>query len=159
MIKRVFEDLEQFTEFLEASVAIHKEAIAAVAMGSAALMHERATKTFGDTSKLAPLAQATQDERTSLGFTPDKPLLRDGSLLRDSVEKAYTPTMAAIGSDEPIMLYSEYGFVNARTGTSVPPRPVFKITAIESIPAIEEMLEEAIELTLGGVAPKLKLIP
>lgn len=159
MIQRTFEGLGELAEFLESSVAIHEEAIAAVAAGSAAVLHDRAVKTFGDKSKLAPLAQSTQDERAALGYTPDEPLLRDGKLLRDSVEQAHSPTMAAIGSSEPIMAYHEYGYVNARTGTSVPPRPVFKITLIESVAQIEEMIGEAVELTLGGENRLLEIAP
>lgn len=159
MIRRTFEGLGELAEFLEKSAVIAEEAIAAVAAGSAALLHQRAVATFGDKTKLAPLAQSTQDERTALGYTPDEPLLRDGKLLRDSVEQAHSRTMAAIGSDEPIMAYHEYGYINARTGTSVPPRPVFQITLLESAEQIQAMLGEAVELTLGGEPRTLELLP
>lgn len=159
MIRQTFDSLEAFEEFLTKSAEIHEQAIAAVAAGSAALLHEKARRTFGDLTKLAPLAQSTQDERSALGYSPDEPLLRDGRLLRDSVEQTHTRTMAAIGSDEPIMLYHEYGYMNARTGTPVPPRPVFKLTLIESTEQIEEMIGEAVDVTLGAQVLQLKLLP
>jgi phage gpG-like protein len=150
MIHREFEGLAQFGEFLEKQVVLQETAVAAVSEVSAHVLHETAVKTFGDGQKLAPLAQATQDERTALGYSPNDPLLRDGKLLRDSIEKAHTHDIAAIGSAQKIMYYHEFGYVNSRTGKSVPPRPVFKIAMIESAPKIQAVLEEAMGAALGG---------
>lgn len=44
----------------------------------------------------APLAASTQDERVREGFSPDDPLLRDGTL-RDNIERSASPLEAAVG--------------------------------------------------------------
>jgi hypothetical protein len=160
MIRRTFNGLGELARFLERGAGLHEEAIAAVAAGSAVVLQERVRKTFGDSNKLASLEQATQDERTALGFSANDPLLRDGKLLRDSVERVHTRTAAGVGSAEKILMYHELGYVNKRTGKSVTPRPVFKIALVESAAEIEGMINEAIEFTLvGAKSSPLELKP
>jgi hypothetical protein len=103
---------------------------------------------FGDTTRLAALSQYTQDDRVSMGYSPDEPLLRDGTLLRDQVVSAHAGPVAEVGSPEPVQLYSENGFVNARTGTSVPPRPVFRDGALDSKHDVVTAFEDAIGILL-----------
>lgn len=138
-----FEGLGHFTHFLERTA----EAIEAVEGQSgrviSEVLYDKAEHIFGDNAKLAHLAQATQDERSAKGFTPDDPLLRNGSLLKSKVERAHAHGVGGIGTPEKIQLHHEYGYINARTGRSVPPRPVFRRALEESsgaILAIAEML-------------------
>jgi hypothetical protein len=147
---RVFDGLGHFAEALEQMAGIHIAAVEATAEASSHVLQKNVVDTFGDSSKLADLAQATQDERVRLGYSANDPLLRTGELLRDSVERVHVGLEVAVGSNEPVMLYHEFGYVNARTGTSVPPRPAFKIGMEESAPEIGEMVEKAIAVTLNG---------
>ena len=63
------------------------------------------------------LAESTQDERASLGYEPDEPLLRDGTL-RESIEhKVVSAHEAQIGSDLDVAVYQELGT------STIPPRP------------------------------------
>ena len=81
----------------------------------------------------APLAQATQDERVRLGYTPDDPLLRSGET-RDTVTHAVSGTEGVIGSDSDVMVYQELGTPD------IPPRPVLGPAAIRNKPLIERTL-------------------
>lgn len=152
---RHFEGLAQFADFLERGAALHEEMVAAAVGLSAEILFKHAYDDIGDSTKLADLAQATQDERERLGYAPNEPLYRDGALLRDSLERVHDRDVAGIGSSEPIFAYHEFGYVNARTGEPVPPRPVFRIALQESEDEIGEVLEQTIGATLG-LAPILE---
>lgn len=157
MADLVFRGLGEFANFLEERVGVEESALALAAEMSADVMYEKAKKIYGDSSKLAPLAQATQDERVSLGYTPNDPLLRDGRLLRDSLEKAHVGAIGGIGSDEIIHYYHEHGYINAMSGASVPARPVFRLAFQESAPELEAIVKEVIQGVLGfGVFLRLK---
>lgn len=55
------------------------------------------------------LAPATQSTRESLGYDPDEPLLREGTL-RDSIEHTIVSDReAVIGSNEDVAVYQELG--------------------------------------------------
>jgi phage gpG-like protein len=155
-MSRYFEGLREFSEFLERGAALHEELIDAAVGLSAEILYKKAYADFGDSTKLADLAPATQDEREALGYARNEPLLRDGTLLRDSLESGHDGNLAGIGSAEPILAYHEYGYVNARTGSPVPPRPVLKIAMQESEEEIAAVLEDTIGATLG-LAPTLRL--
>lgn len=122
--------------------------IATSMMLSAPVLERNVKKTIGDKSKLAALSQFTQDDRTAMGYSPDEPLLRDASLLRDHIESAHSATEAGVGSNEPVQLYSELGFLNSRTGTSVEPRPALKIGVLDSEAEVVAIFETAIGLAL-----------
>ena len=62
------------------------------------------------------LAPATQEERARLGYAPNDPLYRDGTLAR-SIEFTIQGSTGHIGSDLDIAVYQEVG-----TGR-IPPRP------------------------------------
>ena len=85
-MSRVFRGLNQLSDAFVEAIEIEVAAQHAAAALAAHILHEKAINTFGDVNKLAPLAQATQDDRISKKFTPNDPLLRDGRLLRDHVE-------------------------------------------------------------------------
>ena len=83
----------------------------------------------------AELAESTQQERARLGYAPNDPLLRDGTL-RDSISHHVEELEAEIGSDSDIMEYQEFGT------SKMPPRPVLG-------PALERN-HEVIVKELGG---------
>lgn len=131
--------------------------VEAVAKEAASEMYDNAHRLYGDATMLAPLAKATQDDRVSKGYTPNNPLLRDGTLLRDSLEKdSNIEGLAGIGSAEPVQKYQEHGYINARTGRAVPPRPVLRLALSTSLPAIRELVDGAIAFILGQSKKKLK---
>lgn len=100
---------------------------------TAPVLAEAVKEAYGS-HELADLAEATQIERAELGFTPNDPLLRDGSLLRDSIEPAAIGGLAVAGSNEVVAKYSEFGFINARTGRPVPARPAMREGARATVP-------------------------
>lgn len=148
MLRRSFTGLTQFAHFLDervvAMVPIGKLVIGA----SAKILKRSIQKEYGD-HVLPDLAQATQDDRVARGYSPNDPLLRDGSLLRASIESEVGEDFAAVGTSEPIAAYQEFGFVNARTGRPVPPRPAHKIGLEEAIPGIVRMVEANVGAQLG----------
>lgn len=140
--------MNSFARFLEERVAVMVP-VQLMATGEVARVLERKVKgTFGS-HVMADLSKATQEERERLGFTPNDPLLRDGELLRNSVESEFGPDFAAVGTAEEIQAYHEFGYVNARTGKAVPPRPVFKIAMEEAGPQVMAIMEEAVGVQLG----------
>jgi phage gpG-like protein len=149
---KYFEGLGQFADFLEERAALHDEAIHVAAGASALTIFRKAQSIFGDASKLEELAPATQDERTRLGYSANEPLLRDGSLLKDRLEHGHEGMFAGVGSEEPVMAYHEYGYLNARTGNAVPPRPVLRIAMEESGPSVLAILEAVLGRSLSGSA-------
>jgi phage gpG-like protein len=113
---------------------------------------------YGKRKYLKPLAMATQADRVRKGYTPNDPLLRDGRLLRDNVQ-AYTDEgvttsgdidkiKIGVGTHEIINAYHEHGYVNARTGRPVPPRPVFRIGAEMSEQEIMRIVKNGIKEAL-----------
>jgi phage gpG-like protein len=145
---RTFSSLAQFSRFLDDRVAMIVPS-GKLAIGAAADILLRRTKAeFGDRA-LADLADATQKDRVAKGFSPDEPLLRDGSLLRDSVESEVGEDFAAVGTAEKVMYYHEFGYINARTGNAVPARPVFRIALDESAAPIQKITEALVGEQLG----------
>jgi len=72
---------------------------------------------IGGYAKWEELAEATKDDRTRKGYTPDDPLLRSGGL-RDSISHETRALEAVIGSDSDLMVFHELGTKN------MPPRAV-----------------------------------
>lgn len=154
MQTRVLDGLGELSLVIESWIAKLPVEVAETTTIAAKLVEKAAKDTYGDLDKLAPLAEATQVERERLGYTPNDPLLRDGSLLRDSVKiNRIAPDTAVIGSDEPVALYHETGYVNARTGRPVPPRPVFRIAAEETAAAVEQLAEGTVMRVFGREVP------
>lgn len=83
----------------------------------------------------APLAAATVADRIAKGFTPDDPLLRDGTL-RDSISRTVEGHEAAIGSTSDIAVYQELGT------EKIPPRPFLGPAAFNNREAVEKVLAQ-----------------
>jgi len=62
----------------------------------------------GPFPKWQQLAAETQAERTRLGYTPNDPLLRDGTLAR-SIQITIEGNTGYVGSDDPVAVYQELG--------------------------------------------------
>lgn len=128
---RVFEGLAQFSRFVE-SLAVVSAVVPSKTVEDVALLgFGRALLMYGDSTKLRSLTPATQAERVSLGFTPNDPLKRTGGL-QSELEFEHSGDEAGYGSPDPIQLYHEVGYVNARTGQLVEPRPLLRISAQET---------------------------
>ncbi len=152
MSTRIIEGLDGMARAFE-RMALEEHAVISESIGVAAhIVKKHVDEAFGDKTKLAELSPYTVAERESLGYSPDEPLLRDGSLLRDKVELEHHGFESGVGSAEPIQVYSEMGWVNSRTGRSVPPRAVFRIALHESEPKIMAVIDEAVEMLVNGRA-------
>lgn len=147
--------LGEFVDFLFDRADAAALAMEESGLASAEILYATAEPIFGDADLLAPLAASTQDEREALGFSRDEPLLRDGSLLRAHVEKAFEGSVGSIGSPEIIQKYHELGYINARTGTSVPPRPVFLLALQGADPALRALADDIAGVAVGALV-KLK---
>src|ERR1700751_3553459 len=115
--------LDAALKFMLADVAIRSDANAA--LERVAVKIEKDAKAefgvyqpaVGPFEAWPELAEATQERREKLGFTPNDPLLMSGDL-RDTIEHRTAELETEIGSDSDIMVYQEFG-----TAT-IPPRPV-----------------------------------
>lgn len=147
---RFIEGLGGFSRLLE-TWAIELPLAVNEATEASAKAVKKVVQSIYGTDKLADLAEATQDERTSLGYAANEPLYRTGELLRDSVE-IERPSMdtAIIGSSEPIHAYHEYGYWNVRAGHAVPARPVFKIASVEALPLLASIAQDSVAAVLFG---------
>jgi hypothetical protein len=145
---RFFEGLDAFAKFIEERPLVIIPTGALVKAGARKVLEQNVRDGYGKHS-LAELAQATQDDRVSKGYSPDDPLLRDGSLLRDSTEGEIGPEFVAVHTAEPIAGYHEFGYYNVRAGHDVPARPVYKEALEKTLPTVEELIEEALGVQLG----------
>ncbi|AVF41503.1 hypothetical protein AL486_18725 [Pandoraea apista] len=117
----------------------------------AVVIEKRAEAKFGDyQTGVGPfpawsaLAESTRADRVALGFAPDDPLLRSGSL-RDSVQHQVSHLEAIIGSPDERMAWQELGT------DKIPPRPVLGPSAVESKIEIEQIVAgAAVSGLLGG---------
>lgn len=148
MSTRTFAGLRSFQHFLEERAEIMIPT-GQLALASIAETLKASTKNAYGDKALPDLAEATQDDRVAKGFSPNQPLYRDGSLLRDAVESELGPNFAAVGSNEPIAVYHEFGFVNARTGKAVPPRPAFRLGLEKAAGRIVGIIENMVGVQLG----------
>lgn len=99
------------------------------------------------------LAESTQSTRESLGYEPDEPLLREGTL-RDSIEHTIVSrNEAQIGSNSDVAVYQELGT------STIPPRSFLESAALTKEKEVAEVLGEAVVQTmLGGTVIAEKLI-
>jgi phage gpG-like protein len=134
---RTFKNVEQFTTYARNHLNFSKKnidiAMKAGLTAAAEYLTIKAKEKFGHyQAGWKELADATKADRVSKGWTPNDPLLRDGSLLRKSVKfSVYAQERQAfIGSNEVIMCYQEFGAHGTGKGRkgTLPPRPVFLIT-------------------------------
>ncbi|CAN7329508.1 hypothetical protein LJR084_001925 [Variovorax sp. LjRoot84] len=101
----------------------------------------------------ANLAPATVDDRIRLGFTPDDPLLRSGTL-RDSIKVTAVGSEAAVGSTDPVMLYQEQGTSN------IPPRPVLGPAGFNSKKTVAPIAARTLVAWICGIGwrkPRINL--
>jgi hypothetical protein len=155
-LERVFAGLDAMERFARFTERLAVQSERPFIIGAEILshkLHEHTTKVMGDSSKLRDLEDSTQADRVAKGYTANDPLVRDGKLLRDSIERTHfaegTEAVAAIGSSEPVFHHMEYGFDNVRAGKFVEPRPAFEIGLAESLPDAEELIDIAIGTALG----------
>ena len=91
----------------------------------------------------AELAESTQQERSSLGYSPNAPLFRDG-ILRSKIEKAVDKTSAGyttvVGSNAPQARIQELGGVNSGMPWrgDIPPRPYLAPAVVEEEKKIQD---------------------
>ena len=97
-----------------------------------------------------PLAASTVEQREALGYTPDDPLLRDGTL-RDSIEHKVEGREAHIGSDLDIALWQELGTEH------IPPRSFLGSSAFELAPKIVREIGVAFSSILAGGGRKIPI--
>ncbi len=96
---------------------------------AAPMLAENVKKVMGDTSLIANLAQATQDDRERKGYERNVPLIREGDL-RDSIEFAAVSAIpergfiAVAGSDDPRAKWLNDGTAGRYP---IPARPHFGI--------------------------------
>lgn len=147
--------LGPFADMVQTWADAIPELILVAKEGSAKEIKKIVDSIYGS-SELESLSEDTQASRVRAGYTPNEPLLRDGTLLKDSVQIFSTsPNTISIGSTEPIHAYHEYGYYDARGNTFVPPRPVFRIAAAKSAPIIEKMIElETFAMLMHEPKPK-----
>jgi phage gpG-like protein len=156
---RRFAGLGQLATFLESRAAVMVPTGRLAMVATADLLFKKVRGLHGD-HVLPDLAPATQQDRVDKGFTPNDPLKRDGRLLRDSVEQEVGPDYAAVGSPELVALYHEFGFHNARTGTDVPPRQVYRLGLEEIAAPAMSIMQAILGVQLGfsdiaAVAPAI----
>lgn len=142
--------LADFAKFLGERPAALNVALDGAGFLVAEKLYENAGSIFGDVHKLHPLAEATQAERLKKGYTPNDPLYRDGTRLKASMEKVHTRGFGAIGSSDPVQRAHELGYINARTGRSVPPRPVYRLALQESKDDVLTIGEALAGVALGA---------
>ena len=137
-----------------AALAVEEPVMVDVTMIEAAkIIEHNVKKLYGDATRLESLSAATLEQRENT------PLLIDGSLLRDHVYSSHTPVSAEVGTSEVINAYHEFGYVDARGGSSVVPRPVFKLGLQDSRVELEALLEENLGILIQGRKIKPRYIP
>lgn len=95
----------------------------------------------------APLKRTTIAERIRLGYTPNDPLLRDGTL-RTSIVRETHGLEAVIGSKLPVAAYQEFGT------SRIPPRPYLGPAALENKDEILRLAGRSMMSGLGfGAGP------
>ena len=106
----------------------------------------------GPFQEWAPLKMTTIAERIRLGYTPNDPLLRDGTL-RSSIVREVHGLEAVIGSKMTIAAYQEFGT------SRIPPRPFLGPAAQEKRDEIMRIAGRAVMAGLGfGAGPEYEAI-
>lgn len=100
--------------------------------------------TVGPFPAWAALADSTEEEKARLGYPASAPLLRTG-MLRDSIESQSVGSMAVVGTDDPVMIYHEFGT------SKMPARPVLGPAAIHSRHGIEAIIKKTSVAWLMGL--------
>lgn len=89
------------------------------------------------------LAEFTVQDRLAQGYSPDEPLLRDGTL-RDSITHEVGHLEAVVGSTSEIAVYQELGT------HKIPPRPFLGPAAVHDEKFTVEIIGAAAVAAIGG---------
>jgi len=90
-----------------------------------------------------PLAESTEAEKARLGYPPDAPLLRDGTL-RDSIVTEHHALEAIIGSKMPVAAFQEFGT------SKMPARPFLGPAAFANRKKITRIIGRTATAALSG---------
>jgi hypothetical protein len=121
-----FDDLTKHLELLERKAEVLPREVATVV---APVLAENVRTVMGDSMKLQDLAESTQIERLSEGYTANDPLVRSGELRNSVLPEVvglFGAEFAAAGSENPIAAYQEFGTM------TIPARPSFEIGLAET---------------------------
>jgi hypothetical protein len=106
---------------------------------------------FGHAPPLADLAQSTQEERATLGYAANEPLVRSHELEESwvpGVSEGREGPISAVGSSNPMASWHEHGFYNHRAQRFVPPRPA----GWEGFTAAQVMARAIWKNTIGRIS-------
>lgn len=137
-----FNGWEDFADHLDGVALQLKAAPIEAAHVTAPVMADAVQEIFGHDPPLQTLAESTQTERVRLGYTPNDPLVRDGTL-RESVEFEAIENIAGTGSSSFIAPIHEYG--NAH----IPPRPAFHLGFLSAYPYLQRIWKGIIGQAIG----------
>ncbi|MCJ2136201.1 hypothetical protein MKK69_19455 [Methylobacterium sp. J-026] len=90
------------------------------------------------------LAEATVEDRTRKGFTPDDPLRRTGEFAETFQKHVDGPTRAEVGSNDERAAWFELGT------SRMPPRPVLGAAKAQHDPHLVEIVGRRIQQHIGG---------
>ncbi len=127
---------------------------------TAPLLVESIREQIGHAPPLRDLAESTQAERAALGYAPNEPLKRTGTLEESWVPAVETglgllehdvagSALAAAGSADEIAGYHERGYYNVRAGKVVPPRPAGRLGLMAVQPAARTIWKNLIGRAVG----------
>lgn len=147
-----FDSMAKFATHLatrELSIALEarrglKEAAEIVEKSARSAMGEYQSQ-VGPFPAWAALSPATIYDRLSKGYSPDEPLLRDGTL-RDSISHTVEATEAIVGSTSDIAVFQELGT------SKIPPRPFLGPAVIHNERRIQKIMGRALVKGLLGDA-------
>ena len=164
---REFASISEFNAYLDTRVAAIERGFLGVFSRIGAIMRTEARDRLGlyhaqegPFPAWRQLAPSTQSSRESMGYTPNEPLLRDGTL-RDAITSLPTPFAVAVGvrrgeTDSngtllgDIAMWQEFGA--ARLGIAwIPPRPFLGPSLYATIQETIPMLAESAVARLTGV--------
>jgi phage gpG-like protein len=127
MAPRLFPNIASFTAFLGTEVAVANSGRKAALEMMARYIASECRRVIGSYELgWEQLAAATQAERERLGYPPNEPLLREGTL-RDSIgfEIVKPGELAIVGSNSDIAVYQELGT------STIPARSFLAATAAQ----------------------------
>ncbi len=98
----------------------------------------------------AELAASTKQDRVNQGYSENEPLLRSGAM-RDSITHELDGLDAYIGSENPILLWQEFGTL------TIPPRSVLGLSAFRNVNNILKLIENVSIASLIGKTIEMPL--
>jgi phage gpG-like protein len=142
---RSFADLAAHLATLDADLELARAAILEKACRMVEKEAKRVLGTYSAGYNWPQLAESTQDDRVSKGYSANEPLLRTGEL-RASIEHVIEGNEGYVGTNDPVAAYHEFGT------SRMPPRPFLSMAAIVKEKAIHEMADRIVAATVqrGG---------